>query len=685
MSSFENDSFSDGGNSNISDEVKEPLQNEISNEISDIQKDQGNQEQDPNFKSDNSIFSDNNLQGENSVEKSDSGANLSDIIKQQLIPETEDGIKVEDALDVNNSNPENIDKEFEVNSEDNKNNEIEKNDSREENSDKSKEESNKESDFSDKNESDNKEDNKSTNSNENVEKENKSEHESEKGEEKHSSEDFDENKEDTPRIVRRKAISNENITNKENEQNSAPKTPKTPLSDKESKEWSDSQFSPSKTPETPNSPKSPHSYHSQNEKEDSHHSDAKDFEDDDMKVKDDYENEKKDENEKEQRPKSTKSTSRSKKRVKNGDDKEYEYEYVEEYEEEEPEQQKEEDNDDKQNQETQAEEEEEEDIPEEEVEAALELILDGADPAQDFEPRILKKVVVKLTDLKNAAHQEENYVDAEAYSQLMKRCQKAVDLATFTDQCVKELDKYRGKQNDAQMVIDELNNYWDNEFKDFEDVIEEKKGQLIQQHTKELDDFDQNIPTELPAKYQKHSPEYIVLRRKQRALARNQEFVEAERIKRQADKLERVENTKQLKKLQEDLQFQRDMLIDKQNRQVERFAQWVTERRNLMLTLRDKQMQGSINRLNHYTMVVNNIEKHGLPPNPTNGFTTNRVSREESIRAVRTAAATPLSRSTTTPSRKGGLPFSYRPQSSVTKRKSQIITPVSKKNGRKKN
>ena len=31
-----------------------------------------------------------------------------------------------------------------------------------------------------------------------------------------------------------------------------------------------------------------------------------------------------------------------------------------------------------------------------------------------------------------------------------------------------------------------------------EDVIEEKKSQLIQQHTKELDEFDQNIPKICP-------------------------------------------------------------------------------------------------------------------------------------------------------------------------------------------
>ena len=196
-----------------------------------------------------------------------------------------------------------------------------------------------------------------------------------------------------------------------------------------------------------------------------------------------------------------------------------------------------------------------------------------------------------------------------------------------------------------------------------------------------MDEFDRNNPEELPPKYRKHSTEYITLRKKQKTLARNHDFASAEIVKRQADKLEAFEERRQLEKLQSDLQFKRDMLIDKHNKQIEKFAQWVTERRNMLLNNREKQMQGSIRRLDHYTMLVNNIEKSGLPPNPTNGMTTNRVSRNESIRAVRNAAASPFTRTSNNGTKRQSLPHQYRPQSSVSIRKTPIITPV--KNGGK--
>ena len=266
---------------------------------------------------------------------------------------------------------------------------------------------------------------------------------------------------------------------------------------------------------------------------------------------------------------------------------------------------------------------------------------------------------------------------ADDYSQLIKQCTKAADLAQFSSQCISTLNELRSKQEDARMIVDELEGQWEQEFRDFEDVIEEKKCQLIQLHKKELDDFDRNIPSELPPKYQKHTPEYITLRNKQKALARNQDFAAADRVKRQADKLEAIENAKQTEKLQEDLMSQRNALIEKHNRQVKRFAQWVNEKRDMMLSAKNRQMEGSYKRLEHYSMLVESIEKKGLPPNPTNGLTTNRVSRNESIRAVRTAAQTPLNkdRSMTSTSRKGNLPFQFRPPSSMSKRKNQIITP----------
>lgn len=322
-------------------------------------------------------------------------------------------------------------------------------------------------------------------------------------------------------------------------------------------------------------------------------------------------------------------------------------------------------------------------INEEDIQAAVDLIIDGANP-EDFDQDMLNEVVKRLTNLRIDANNNKKYQDAENYRILIANCNKAADIAGFSKQCVNTFTDYANKEADALTALEELDEKWNEEFRQFEEVIEEKKNQLKHQHTKELEDFDNNLPETLPGKYHKHSVEYILLRKKEASLARNQQYKEAQKIKRAADKLEKIEDAAQLEKLQEDLAFQRDNIILKHNRQLELFAQWVTERRNQMLIHRDKDMQGRVKRLEHYRMLVTNLEKKGLPPNPTYGYTTNRVSRKESLKAVRTAAQTPIDRSTMK-SKREELPMQYRPQSSLSmsrgssalsrSRKTPVITP----------
>ena len=319
-------------------------------------------------------------------------------------------------------------------------------------------------------------------------------------------------------------------------------------------------------------------------------------------------------------------------------------------------------------------------VPEETVNAAVQDIIDGANPEEGFEGNVLKAVTKRFYEMKNTAHNERRYIDAEKYNQLMKQCSKAADVATFSEQCVNTLNELKEKENDAQDQLNELEEKWNNEFESFEEVIEEKKQALIQKHTSELDAFDESIPTELPPKYQKHSPEYIILRKKENSLARNQKFTEAEKVKNQADKLEAMEIQMQKEKLQNDIIFQRENLIQKQNKEINLLAQWVAERRNQMLKARDKEMESHAIRLVHYQTLVNDIEKKGLPPNPTNGLTTNRVSRKESIKAVRTANASQQTTERSVKTRKREeLPHQYRPQSAVSRKSSLGNTSRSQK------
>ena len=208
-------------------------------------------------------------------------------------------------------------------------------------------------------------------------------------------------------------------------------------------------------------------------------------------------------------------------------------------------------------------------------------------------------------------------------------------------------------------------------------LIDSKMQALTEQQTRELEEFDSKMPDDLPPKYVKHSVQYVLMRKKEKLLIRNEDYLTAENVKQQADALEQEELTKQHMKLQDDLQTQRNALIQKHNQQYEAFALWMNTRRHEMLAYRDKDLEGPVRRLEHYTRLVDRIEKRGLPPNPLYGYTTNRVSRKESIKAVRTAAQTPIERDPHQhkPREKPVIP-SYRPSSAM---KQMRITKYSRK------
>jgi hypothetical protein len=63
------------------------------------------------------------------------------------------------------------------------------------------------------------------------------------------------------------------------------------------------------------------------------------------------------------------------------------------------------------------------------------------------------------------------------------------------------------KQADAQDMVDETNDHWQQLFREFEETADAKLRDLTDTQNAELEEFDHNRPDELPAKYLKHSVE----------------------------------------------------------------------------------------------------------------------------------------------------------------------------------
>jgi hypothetical protein len=303
----------------------------------------------------------------------------------------------------------------------------------------------------------------------------------------------------------------------------------------------------------------------------------------------------------------------------------------------------------------------------EEIMAALDLLLNDV-PPEDFDPSTLVACMEELQKLKRDAVSRKNYLEADFYTQLIKRSQKAADVTNFSVQCCGHLTYFLEKQADAQDKVDETDRTWQQLFEEFEETIDFKMQKLTDTQNEELDKFDRERPTALTPGYNKHSVDYVAMRKRERLLIRNEDYVTADIVKRKADAIEDEELTNQHLRLQDDLQRQRNAIVEKHSQQFSAFASWVNGRRHDMVRARAHDMEGPLRRLAHYTRIVERIEKKGLPPNPYHGFTTNRVSRQESVKAVRKTAQTPLDRdpSKTKPRERPPIP-GFRPTSAMNK------------------
>jgi hypothetical protein len=311
----------------------------------------------------------------------------------------------------------------------------------------------------------------------------------------------------------------------------------------------------------------------------------------------------------------------------------------------------------------------------------MDLLFHGVAP-EDFDPVILRFCIDRLTVLKQDSIAAANYLEADYYTQLIRQVQKGADLGTFSSQCTGTLEYFMQKQADAQDMVDETNANWQSLFREFEETADAKLSALTDAQNAELDTFDQSRPQELPAKYVKHSVEYFAMRKRVRLLVRNQSFITADAVKQRADVLEAEELTAQYAKLQEDLQRQRNAIIEKHSQQFNAFAGWLNNKRREMARARLKDLEGPLRRLDHFSRIVERIEKRGMPPNPTNGFTTNRVSRQESIRAIRIAAQAPIEQTARTPRKREKPPLSFRPTSAIKSSGRAPTRPNKKATGR---
>ena len=196
---------------------------------------------------------------------------------------------------------------------------------------------------------------------------------------------------------------------------------------------------------------------------------------------------------------------------------------------------------------------------------------------------------------------QDEYLEAKKYSEA-QQLQKMIRSVELKLQVVEsragEKQAQKEKYAEVKAVLGKILDEWNASFDQFVETTEGEIKALQEQQRKDLEAFDATCPEELTSHYRRVSPDLLIMRNKEKALAANRRFLEAQKLKQKNDAEEGRQEQVQFTKMHQDWVSKRKKFIAKQDEQMKVFLDHAESTRVRMLRNRDQTIVGYVKRLN---------------------------------------------------------------------------------------
>lgn len=241
------------------------------------------------------------------------------------------------------------------------------------------------------------------------------------------------------------------------------------------------------------------------------------------------------------------------------------------------------------------------------VDEYTENVIDGW-PVTDVPPRYYKQVVKKLQEKKAACIKDGDYLQAQFFEDKSNEILEISTEACYGDDRNTKLEKLQQRlalaQQELEYEIQKSNRILDG----FEREKEKAMNQLIENHNEQLLAFDEKNQPPMPPKFQKYSPEYLNLRKREQFMVSSKRYAEASSLKAEADQMKIVEDKQNEQKWQAYVAQQRKQLVDTMKQQmVCSQNKWAREKNALKISA-DKQITNCQNLVTALENKVNEAE-----------------------------------------------------------------------------
>ena len=190
------------------------------------------------------------------------------------------------------------------------------------------------------------------------------------------------------------------------------------------------------------------------------------------------------------------------------------------------------------------------------------------------------------------------WLNREEAQQLQKMIRSVELKLQVVESRAGEKQAQKEKYAEVKAVLGKILDEWNASFDQFVEATEGEIKALQEQQRKDLEAFDATCPEELTSHYRRVSPDLLIMRNKEKALAANKRFLEAQRLKEKNDAEEGRQEQAQFSKMHQDWVSKRKKFIAKQDEQMKVFLDHAESTRVRMLRNRDQTIVGYVKRLN---------------------------------------------------------------------------------------
>lgn len=174
------------------------------------------------------------------------------------------------------------------------------------------------------------------------------------------------------------------------------------------------------------------------------------------------------------------------------------------------------------------------------------------------------QIIIEIRAIQKRAMDEYDYERAEAAENAIKKTEKVKTLKTMESINTAETEDMCCQLEATRNDLEYLREHWNALLRSACERRDEELTQMRQDQANELNAFDENVESgELPIQYRKMSPEYLQLRRRQKAMVSSKRYIEAKEMKQMADELEQKELQSNYERYRTKMDAERRELVKK--------------------------------------------------------------------------------------------------------------------------